>query len=320
MVEHDTQEEAEENTQEMQTATEKTDSEESNEDPDIVEGSDGKKSGQQEPAVEEVFAGQTAAEEDAEQASTEKERIDEKATDEKEGAAGQESEIFAEQKDTALDGDAADNITEEKAPATEQSKESAISGISEAIQKMAQSSAVLPGVSGRSAVAKDAAFSGTGELLCIFAKDIMQKDIVWASPDESVQQALTKMQQHDAGYIMIGRDRVLEGIVSKSDIAGAVSPYLRSIFTKWRRFLDDATLKIKIKWIMSRPVRTIRPEISLVSLMDNMCRFGGRALPVVDEQGKVQGLVTVFDIFRILLDAGADFSTVGKTAQGPPLV
>ena len=273
----------------MQTATEKTDSEESNEEPDIVKGIDGEESGPQEPAVEDVFA-------------------------------GQESEIFAEQKDTALDSDAADNITEEKAPVTEQGKESAISGISETIPKMAQSSAVLPGVSGRSAVAKDVAFSGAGELLCIFAKDIMQKDIVWAGPDESVQQVLKKMQQHDAGYIMIGQDRVLEGIVSKSDITGAVSPYLRSIFAKWRRPLDDATLKIKIKWIMSRPVRTIKPEISLAALMDNMCRFGGRALPVVDEQGKVRGLVTVFDIFRILLDTGAEFSTVGKTAQGPPLL
>jgi CBS domain-containing protein len=307
-------------TQDPNAPTDSIDSEESDKEPDTVEGSDGKESSPQEPAVEDIFAGQTAAIEDAAQAFTEKERIDEKATDDQKGAAEQQSEAFAEQKDTAPDGDLADNITEEKAPATEQSIESATSGISETIQKMVQSSVVLPGDSGRSAVAKKAVFSGTGELLCIFAKDIMQKDIVWAGPDESVQQALKKMQQHDAGYIMVGRDRVLEGIVSKSDIAGAVSPYLRSIFAKWRRILDDATLKIKIKWIMSRPVRTIRPETSLVTIMDIMCRFGGRALPVVDKQGEVLGLVTVFDIFRILLDAGADFSIVGKTAQGPPLL
>ena len=302
------------------TANDSIDSKESDKKPDIVKGSDGKESSPQEPAVEDLFAGQTAAIEGAAQAFTKKERIDEKATDEQKAVAEQQSEAFVEQKDTAPDGDAADNITEEKAPATEQSIKSATSGISETIQQTAQSSDVLPDVSGRSAVAKKVIFSGTGELLCIFAKDIMQKDIVWAGPDESVQQILKKMHQHDAGYIMIGQDRVLEGIVSKSDMAGAVSPYLRSIFAKWRRFLDDATLKIKIKWIMSRPVRTIRPETSMVTLMDIMCRFGGRALPVVDEQGKVQGLVTVFDIFRVLLDAGADCSIVGRTAQGPPLL
>jgi CBS domain-containing protein len=53
--------------------------------------------------------------------------------------------------------------------------------------------------------------------------------------------------------------------------------------------------------------------------MENMCRFGGRALPVVDEQGKVQGLVTVFDIFQTLLSTSEDISIVGKVAQGPPL-
>jgi CBS-domain-containing membrane protein len=147
----------------------------------------------------------------------------------------------------------------------------------------------------------------------------MQKELVWAGPDDSVQQALAQMQQHDAGYLMIGHDEVLEGIVSKSDIAGAISPYLRTTFSKWRRPSDDATLKIKIKWIMSRPVRTVTPETSLAAAMENMCRFGGRAIPVADDQGKVQGIVTVFDIFRTLLSAGADVSTLGKTPQAPPL-
>ena len=52
---------------------------------------------------------------------------------------------------------------------------------------------------------------------------------------------------------MIGADGVLEGLVSKSDLAGAASPYLRPEFAKWRWPLDDATLQIKVKWIMSRP-------------------------------------------------------------------
>jgi CBS-domain-containing membrane protein len=112
---------------------------------------------------------------------------------------------------------------------------------------------------------------------------------------------------------------MLEGIVSRSDITGALSPYLRSLFAKWRRPLDDATLKIKIKWIMSRPVRTIKPQTPLVTIMENVCRFGGRALPVVDEQGKVQGLVTIFDVFQMLLKTCADVSTMGRAPQSPPL-
>jgi len=210
---------------------------------------------------------------------------------------------------------------EEKTSVPEQSQESATGKISDTIQQMTQSPAVLPGESGKPTMGipqgGNPAHISVSSGVC--AKEIMQKEVVWANSEESVQQALTKMQQQDSGYIMVGQDGALEGIVSKSDITGATSIYLRPIFAKWHGPGDDATLQIKLKWIMSRPVRTVRPETPLATIIENMCRFGGRGLPVVDEQGKVQGLVTVFDIFRTLLNTSEDVSTVGKTAETPAL-
>jgi CBS domain-containing protein len=130
------------------------------------------------------------------------------------------------------------------------------------------------------------------------------------------------MKEHDVGYLMVGSNdtmegKVLEGIVSRSDIAGAVSPYLRSAFAKWRRPIDDATLQIRIKWIMSKPVRTVKPDTPVAIIMENMSRYGGRCLPVVDEKTEVVGLVTVFEVFNSLLnDSGV--SIIGKAGQ-PPL-
>jgi len=194
--------------------------------------------------------------------------------------------------------------TEEKTTVPDQSQESLKGGVSETIEKMTQSSAVLPGESGKPTMGTpqggNPAHISDPSAIC--AKDVMQKDVAWAGPEESVQQALTKMQQHDSSYIIVGQDGALEGIVSKSDITGATSIYLRPIFAKWHGSGDDATLQIKLKWIMSKPVRTIRPEAPLATIIENMCQFGGRGLPVADEQGKVQGLVTVFDIFRTLLN------------------
>ena len=120
------------------------------------------------------------------------------------------------------------------------------------------------------------------------------------------------MKQQHASYIMIGADGVLEGIVSKSDLTGAISPYLRPIFAKWRRPSDDATLQIKIKWIMSKLVRTIKPQASVAAVIEDMCKFGGGCLPVVDQQGKVQGLVTAFDIFKVL--STAEVSSAGGSS------
>jgi len=244
---------------------------------------------------------------------------------------------------------------QDAAPSQEH-QEPAAGKVSEAIRKMTQSYAALPGESDpsghplpvgncrtdQSIISKTAADHppclpvedksgvhqatrrrrgtvGLSRFLSICAKDVTQGRVIWASPDETVQQALAKMQQHDTGYIIVGVDGVLEGIVSRSDIAGALSPYLRSIFAKWRRPLDDATLKIKIKWIMSRPVRTVKPQTPLVTIVENVCRFGGSGLPVVDEQGKVQGLVTVFNIFQTMLNTCADVPTVGRAPQTPPL-
>ncbi|MHC4293091.1 MAG: CBS domain-containing protein, partial [Planctomycetota bacterium] len=156
------------------------------------------------------------------------------------------------------------------------------------------------------------------------AKDIMQKNVIWISPDDTVEAAIAKMKEHDAGYLMVGSDDVmkgtmLEGIVSRSDITGAVSPYLRSTFAKWRRPIDDATLQIRIKWIMSKPVRTVKLDTPLNIIMENMSRYGGRCLPVVDNQGKVVGIVTVFDIFNSLLtDSG--ISIFGQPGQAPLFV
>ena len=227
----------------------------------------------------------------------------EKVSDENEVATREEQEVAVEQKSDDIDAGVADNVAEEKAVTTDESEEPSIS---ETIQRMTRSPAELSGELARASLA-------------ICAKDIMQKDVVWGSADDSVKQTLTKMQQQNAGYMMVGQDGILEGIVSKSNITGAISPYLRPVFAKWHRPLDDVTLQIKVKWIMSRPVRTIKSETPLVVIIENMCQFGGRCLPVVNQQGKVQGLVTVFDIFGCLLKSNQDVSAIGQTLQSPPL-
>jgi len=208
------------------------------------------------------------------------------------------------------------NEVEEIASVTTLTDKSKSEPISETIRKMAQSADTLPGQSVSSSPAESHIPDSTDTLLSICAKDIMQKDVLWGTIDDSVQQAITKMQQHNAGYIIIGQNGVPEGIASKSDLKEATSPYLRPEFAKWRRALDDATLQIKVKWIMSKPVHTLKAETPLTAIMENMCQFGVRCLPVVDHQNKVQGLVTVFDIFKALLKSGPNTSPEDKTLEG----
>ena len=147
---------------------------------------------------------------------------------------------------------------------------------------------------------------------------VMDLNVVWAEENDTVEDVLSKMQSSNTGYVFVGNGQKISGLVSKSDIRGAMSPYLQSMFAKWKRPLDIATLQIKVKWIMSRPVRTIRMGNSLASAVRAMCEHGGRCVPVVDEKGQAVGIVTAFDVFNVLLNLSAD-GLEGKAGQNPPL-
>ena len=221
-----------------------------------------------------------AAESDAELSASDDEKSREKVT-----ASGEQTPLEAEgDTDEKTASDTVDSENDDKAQR-----------ISESIKRMTKSLAVLPG-------------EKTPILFSLTAKDIMQKDVLWGTPEDSVQQAQVKMTELDADYMVIGREGVAEGIVSKSDVFGAVSCYLRPTFSKWRRPLDDATLQIKVRWIMTKAVHTIKPQMSLNDIMENMNRFSVRCLPVIDQHGKVQGIVTIFDVFNAILKSDTENS------------
>jgi predicted transcriptional regulator len=158
------------------------------------------------------------------------------------------------------------------------------------------------------------------ELSALTAGDIMNRCMVWSSPEDSVGTVQTMMQQHNTGYVLVGVGGVCQGIISRSNITGAVSPFLRPIFAKWRRPLDDASLQIKVKWIMSTPVHTVSLFASFDVIISTMCGFGGRCLPVLNADGKVVGIITVFDVFKILMNNNKNTLVIGEPIQSPPLV
>jgi CBS domain-containing protein len=133
------------------------------------------------------------------------------------------------------------------------------------------------------------------------AAEIMRTDLAWADAEDTVEAVLAKMQEHNVSHVIVGQKLAPQGIVSRSDIAGAVSPYLRPTFAKWRRPLDDATLRIKVKWIMSTPLTTIASDTPLSAIMEQMQQLHKRALPVVGAQGAIVGMITAYDIFAALL-------------------
>lgn len=170
----------------------------------------------------------------------------------------------------------------------ERLKADAEKSISENTQTMAQSQTNLQGEQSLT-------------VLELYAEDVMQKELLWASPEDTVQQTLTKTKQQYANYIMVGLNQVLEGIVSKFDLDAAINSHLQPVSAKWYRPFGGTTVQIKFNQIMSKPVHIIEPYTPLTVVMDNMCRFCVHVLPVADQQGKVLGLVTEADIFKAII-------------------
>lgn len=134
------------------------------------------------------------------------------------------------------------------------------------------------------------------------AKEIMQTQVYWATTDDTVNEAQSKMQQLGVSYLLIGDGTKLEGIVTQSDLASAASIYLRPLFAKWRRPEDEATLQIRLKWIMSQQIYSVKPETPLFNIVHLRCKFNVSCLPVVDAQGQILGVVTTEDMFKAMMN------------------
>ncbi|MFA6175166.1 MAG: CBS domain-containing protein [Phycisphaerae bacterium] len=138
------------------------------------------------------------------------------------------------------------------------------------------------------------------QILDLKALDIMNSDIKWCDPGCTVEKAMEQMQQTRADYLLVGSEQKAQGVVAMSDLSAALSIYLRPMFAKWKRELDEATLRIRVQAIMSRPVRCILPDTPLDVVAEKIVRLGG-CLVVMDINGKTLGIVTSKDFLTRFL-------------------
>jgi len=229
------------------------------------------------------------------------------ASEPTEGPATESSGSAAEQEAGATGSDTSQDAVAEKQETIEGPQQEK-GPVSESISRIVESPATLPGENQTRPPETEPSASSNDRIQTITAEDIMQENILWGDPEQGVQEILAKMQQYKTGYVLIGDAGKAEGITSESNLKEALSPYLHAPFDKWKRPLDDATLRIKVRWVMSEPVHSIEREAPLSAMMARMCEDSLQVLVVTDQENKVQGLVTTFDIFSALLKAGGDTS------------
>jgi acetoin utilization protein AcuB len=138
-------------------------------------------------------------------------------------------------------------------------------------------------------------------------KDWMSQDLVTIEEDTSIMKASRIMKQNEFQHLPVLSHGRLAGIVSDRDLKEATPSKATSLDIHELYYLLD---KITVKSLMPKDLYTIAPGDTVEKAAAVMLKRHISALPVVDAQGTLAGIITKGDIFRA-------FVSISGIYQGP---
>jgi acetoin utilization protein AcuB len=135
----------------------------------------------------------------------------------------------------------------------------------------------------------------------MFVSRSMTRRVITVSPGASLFDAQELMHQHRVRHLpVVDGDNKLIGIVTDRDVRSALP------FRAFREGLSEEDKKnlhdLKVQNIMTQKVITISPTYTIQDalLMIQNSKVG--ALPVVDEEGRLKGILSVRDLLRAFIN------------------
>jgi len=117
------------------------------------------------------------------------------------------------------------------------------------------------------------------------------RSVATVSPETTVSGVVGELARHNVGALVVSSDgERVEGIVSERDVV-----------RRLERF-GPAILEEPVRSIMSDSVRTASPSDTLDALAVVMTEHRIRHVPVVDDEGKLAGIVSIGDVVKTRLD------------------
>jgi len=138
-------------------------------------------------------------------------------------------------------------------------------------------------------------------------KDWMSKDLVTIDADTSIMKASRVMKQNEIQHLPVLSKGILTGIVSDRDLKEATPSKATTLDIHEMYHLLDT---IKVKSLMPKRLFTITAGETVEKAAAVMLKRHISALPVVDAQGTLTGIITKGDIFRA-------FVSISGIYQGP---
>ncbi|MFI4917187.1 MAG: CBS domain-containing protein [Phycisphaerales bacterium JB060] len=136
-------------------------------------------------------------------------------------------------------------------------------------------------------------------------EDIMTRQVKTAKLDDTLEHVQELFTRYRFRHMPIVGDKGrLVGIISDRDMLANVSPFAGTIN---ERAADANSLKRRAHQIMTRDPQTVSPQETAEGATLMLLHRRISALPVVDQNGRLVGIVTMRDLVRWLLNhAGVD--------------
>jgi CBS domain-containing protein len=116
-------------------------------------------------------------------------------------------------------------------------------------------------------------------------KEVMSKNVKTVEPSATAVEASEVMKEHRIGGLVIVDDGKPVGIITERDIV-------------YKIVVDRKSFDTKVEEIMSKELRTIGGDRDINDAAKIMAAHLIRRLPVVDEKGKLIGIIAVKDIMK----------------------
>lgn len=147
----------------------------------------------------------------------------------------------------------------------------------------------------------------------ITAASVMSRDVQFASPQTTLEQAWQMLASHHLKTLPVLAQGRLVGIVSLSDVLTAAMARARFSWRGlWRR------RPVVLEQVMSRRVISVSSQHPLERLLPLLCEQGLHCLPVLDD-GKLVGVITQTDLIAGLKRQLLNHSTLASDERVPAL-
>ncbi|AAD36216.1 hypothetical protein THMA_1163 [Thermotoga maritima MSB8] len=133
----------------------------------------------------------------------------------------------------------------------------------------------------------------------MLVKDFMTRNPITIAPETSFSEALKLMKQNKIKRLIVMKNEKIVGIVTEKDLLYA-SPSKATTLNIWE--LHYLLSKLKIEEIMTKDVVTVNENTPIEDAARIMEEKDISGLPVVDDAGRLVGIITQTDIFKVFVE------------------